>query len=315
MNVSFSVVIPLYNKANHIVAALESVMAQTHTDWECVVVDDGSTDGGAELVENLGDLRIRCIRQANAGAGAARNRGAKEARYPYLAFLDGDDLWKPNHLAILAQLIERFPEAVLYFTYYHFLKPHRELPARWAFLPDEHQGLVPNYFRSVLHGDQLAMTSGACVPRSSFEAVGGYPENERTYQDQSLWAKLALHGPLAFSREQTAWYKLDTEHMLTAPRAIEAAVPFIGNLEKALKENRIPAEWEEDVRGLIASNLLGHAGSNVLAGRSDLAKRFLRDPRTALFPKRRMFWRLMAALPRGLARAIFSWNQNRKGVR
>jgi glycosyltransferase involved in cell wall biosynthesis len=91
-----SVIVPLFNKAKYIERALRSITAQALSDFEVIVVDDGSTDGGARIAESHPDPRFRLIRQPNAGPGAARNHGAAEARAPYLAFLDADDAWRSH---------------------------------------------------------------------------------------------------------------------------------------------------------------------------------------------------------------------------
>jgi len=83
-----SIIIPLYNKGKYIARALDSVFAQTYQDFEAIVVDDGSTDYGPDIVRKHDDPRLRLIQQANAGPGSARNRGIKETTAPYLAFLD-----------------------------------------------------------------------------------------------------------------------------------------------------------------------------------------------------------------------------------
>ncbi len=315
MNISFSIIIPLYNKENHILEALSSVQAQQYDRWECIVVNDGSTDDSALKVKSIKDKRIRCIDQENQGVSSARNNGARAATYEYLAFLDADDRWEPWHLETLAELIQEYPQALLYFTYYHFERNGKSLPARWHALPEPSSGLVPSYFRSILQGDQLAMSSAAAISRETFNQIGGFPVDQRTYEDQSLWADLAMRGLIAYSKKLTAYYRLDTEEMLTTPRPLSQETPFITKLQKALDQNEIREEWRDDVQGIIASNLLGHAGTNVLASRPDLALKFLADPRTARFPKRRFLWWVMASLPSGFVKYIFRWNQNRKGVR
>lgn len=107
-----SVVIPLYNKAHTIVATLATVMAQSYTNFEVIVVNDGSTDGGAELIKNsFNDNRIRIINQKNRGPSAARNRGIIEACGEWVAFLDGDDRWHVDYLSTIVKASLQFPDA------------------------------------------------------------------------------------------------------------------------------------------------------------------------------------------------------------
>ena len=98
-NPAVSVVIPLYNKAAYVRRAINSVFDQSFDDLEIIVVDDGSTDGGGEVVAAIEDPRLRLIRQANAGVAAARNVAVGAARGRWVAFLDADDTWRPDRLA------------------------------------------------------------------------------------------------------------------------------------------------------------------------------------------------------------------------
>lgn len=101
----FSVVIPLYNRADIVGDTIRSVQAQDWQDLEIVVVDDGSRDNPAAVIDAIGDPRVRYIRQENGGGGAARNRGIEEARGRYIAFLDSDDLFLPGKLSIMAEAL------------------------------------------------------------------------------------------------------------------------------------------------------------------------------------------------------------------
>src|SRR5262252_3345733 len=108
-----SVLIPLYNKERWIKRALDSIACQTLTDFEVIVVDDGSTDGGSDVVANYKDPRVRMVHQPNAGPGSARNRGIAEARGELLAFLDADDEWFPNYLQDSIQFLEGLSQEVV----------------------------------------------------------------------------------------------------------------------------------------------------------------------------------------------------------
>lgn len=105
-----SVIIPLYNKGRYIKRALDSVFTQTFGDFEVIVVDDGSTDNGPEIVGKYTDTRLHMIHQENAGPGAARNRGIGESTAPYITFLDADDEWLPDFLKDSVSILETHHE-------------------------------------------------------------------------------------------------------------------------------------------------------------------------------------------------------------
>jgi glycosyltransferase involved in cell wall biosynthesis len=110
-----SVVIPLYNKAHTIVSTLTTVMEQTFTNFEVVIINDGSCDSSVAVIdEHFKDNRIRIINQENAGVSAARNRGVAESRFDYIAFLDGDDEWLPDYLSKMKNAIELFPASEMF---------------------------------------------------------------------------------------------------------------------------------------------------------------------------------------------------------
>lgn len=130
----FSVVIPVFNRARKLRTALESVLAQTEQDFEVLVIDDGSSDDPASVVAAIADPRMRCVRQENRGAGAARNHGIDLARGRFVAFLDSDDRFLPDHLATMRRLLNETtntagyaPMVVERGTGISFIKPPRAL--------------------------------------------------------------------------------------------------------------------------------------------------------------------------------------------
>ncbi len=110
----FSVVIPVYNRADTLKAALDSVLGQSEQDFEIIVVDDGSKDDPKSVVDRIGDPRIHCLRQENKGGGAARNTGIDLARGRFIAFLDSDDRFLPHHLKDSRSLLEGTRDTVAY---------------------------------------------------------------------------------------------------------------------------------------------------------------------------------------------------------
>ncbi len=111
-----SIVVPAYNAAGVIAATIQSVLASTFTDFELIVLDDGSTDGTAEVVRSFNDPRIRLTRHANRGMSATRNAGLRMSRSEFVALLDADDVWHPEKLALQVALLEQHPEVDLCFT-------------------------------------------------------------------------------------------------------------------------------------------------------------------------------------------------------
>ena len=109
-----TVVIPLYNKAHTIKDTLNTVLNQTYSEYEIIIVNDGSTDNGVQIIkDNFNDKRIRIINQKNFGVSVARNRGIKEAKYNYIALLDADDNWHPDYLSIMQDAINKYPNSSL----------------------------------------------------------------------------------------------------------------------------------------------------------------------------------------------------------
>ena len=201
MAVRFSIIIPLYNKAQYIQTALESVFAQTYKEWECIVVDDGSTDNSLDAARAFNDGRLKILSQAHAGVAAARNKGVKASNNEYICFLDADDWWEPTYLQEMAQLIGAFPDAGLYATNYIYFKPGKTHVA--LHLPT---GLI-NYPAAYLQSEAMPVWTGAsCLPRSVFDEMGGFLEEVCLGEDFLLWAKIALHKPVAFGEKPLAFY-------------------------------------------------------------------------------------------------------------
>lgn len=234
MKPRFSVIVPLYNKAPYVWKALESIYAQTYKDFECIVVDDGSTDGSLDVVRDfipndrmsranalnepltLNDNRFKIKSQANAGVAAARNNGIAKSRGEYVCFLDADDWWEPKMLEEMDKLIKEYPDAGIYCSNYVYYKPGKTHVA--LNLP---RGYM-NYPEAYLQGSMPVWTGAACLPRKVFDEMGGFPKGIKLGEDFLLWAKTALHYPVAFCEKPLAYYNNSVPANLRATRNMHA---------------------------------------------------------------------------------------------
>lgn len=207
----FSVIMPLYNKAPYVRKGVESVVGQTCDNWELTVVDDGSTDGGGDIVSAIADPRIRLVRQENAGVGAARNRGVAESTSPYICFLDADDWWEPTFLEEMACLIERHPDAGIYGTSYWIVKNGRKRLAPIGVEEGFTEGEI-NYCQVYARMLCMPLTSiTVCIPRRVFDEAGGFPTDVRLGEDFLLWLRVALKHKVVLLNKQLANYNQDVD--------------------------------------------------------------------------------------------------------
>lgn len=209
----FSVVIPLYNKQSHIKETIETVIAQTFQDFELIVINDGSKDDSAEVVESIKDSRIKLINQENAGVSVARNRGIKEAKAEYIAFLDGDDLWKENHLEVIYRLICKFPDAGMFSTAYELKQNNKIQSLHFEGLVEkDFDGIIPDYFKTLAFGDNPTWSSVVVIKKEGFNKVGGFPKGVRMGEDLDTWIRIGINYQVCFSSTVTAQYNLEADN-------------------------------------------------------------------------------------------------------
>lgn len=199
----FSVVVPLYNKAPHIAKAIESVLNQTVSPVQLIVVDDGSTDNGSDIVERYAAEGVQLVRQTNQGESAARNAGVHLCTMPYIAFLDADDWWFPNHLEVLSNLASRFPGSSMFSTSHLIQRDGRSYRANNG-LEEGVISEVPDFFCEYANGLSLINSSTACVLKETLLEVGGFPVGVRRGPDVMTWIKIALKYKVAHANIPTA---------------------------------------------------------------------------------------------------------------
>lgn len=199
-----SVIIPAYNAAATIYDTIASVLAQTFTDFEVIVVDDGSTDRTAELAVSTGDPRIRLIGTENGGVSRARNRGISEARGELIAFLDADDIWLPRKLSCQVRVLEAKPEVGLCVTRATRIdttsRPIGEV--RTVHDSDDFTATL------LLESSSVGMISSALVRRSALNSVGGFQPGQRQCEDWDMWLRLSLVTGISMLPEHLLWRRI-----------------------------------------------------------------------------------------------------------
>ena len=247
-----SVVIPLYNKQNAIAATLQSVLSQTYTNYEIIVVDDGSTDGSADVAEAIlqecmvygVECKGKVIRKANGGVSSARNRGIQEAKYDYIALLDGDDLWDEHYLEEQVKLIEDFPEAKMWginFAEMSNGKLIRKLPTG---LPNDYRGYVEDYFQMLGRMSDLYCSSSVVIERAIFDKVGYFDERIKYAEDNDMWFRVIALYPVAFYDKYMAFYQFDAENRaLNKPITLKYFLPYYVDKYRDFKDNRVFYTW------------------------------------------------------------------------
>ncbi len=217
-----SVVIPCFNVAPYLAAALDCVLAQTFQDFEVILVDDGSTDNTLAIMQAYAarDNRIQVTAlHKNQGILAARNTSMKEARGQYVAMLDGDDLWTPDALAARYAIAARFPDADVVATDFAWFTdtlpvkpigqvgqgPRARLAFASCFTTDEPL-LIREPFE-LMATTHFAWTGATLVRRAAMSAIGNFVPDFTGPEDTLLWLRLAQRGVFVFSPKITAFYR------------------------------------------------------------------------------------------------------------
>ena len=266
-----SVVVPTYNRAYCICRAIDSVRAQTYSNWEIVIVDDGSKDDTAAVISSKygDDSRVRYIYQENTGVTGARNKGIRETRGDYVAFLDSDDFWKPWKLETQVACFKRFPEVGMVFTEfeavdadgkvvierglkliyeaYNYFQPSESL-WRTSFALSDIVNLgdqvepgarvfVGNIYVPMLRGN-LVHTSTSMSSRARIEKVGGFDEGLAVSgEDYDFHFRTCKYGDVCFIDAQSTEYQLEFDDRLSQYK-MKLAENFLKSVQKAVERER-----------------------------------------------------------------------------
>lgn len=234
----FTVIIPLYNKEKYIENAIKSVLNQTFTDYNLVIVNDCSTDKSVEIASKYISNTVEIIHhKKNAGLAAARNSGIKKANSNYITFLDADDLWKPTFLESIFQLIQNFPEARIFGTNYEEV---------WdAVIKNPRNGseILPINFTGYINFFKINVKQGiynhgsVCFHKEVYENVGFYNEKINFSEDLDFNIRANYNFKLAYTNSIQMRYFMQTENQLTQSSLLNKTIPDFDTYENWAKTN------------------------------------------------------------------------------
>ncbi len=272
-----SVIIPLYNKAEYVSRALDSILSQSFDDFELIVVDDGSTDGSPDVVRGYQDRRLRLIQQENAGPGAARNRGVKEAQGTYVAFLDADDEWMPDYLKRSYETLQQHPECDVCVS-------SRTIKAEGKVIHSVEciSGLIGRDYsgawqltssisdRELEHIIRAFQPGSVFMSRQLYLDLGGYSEVNHFGEDWHLWIRLFLSYRIYFLAENLAIVNSDVKGICSQGLLKNPVQAYY------IEADIIRQECPPDKRGLLerfyAIHALREAHLRAAAGNFSVAK-------------------------------------------
>ncbi len=207
----FSIIIPVYNKETFLENTIKSVLQQSFTDFELIVINDGSTDNSESKIKSFSDPRIKYLKKENGGVSTARNLGIETAAASYITFIDADDYWYPNFLEEMVSSIEQFPDQHIFSAAIEVETEKTVFPAQYSIVKEKEKEVV-NYFDASMKTTAIC-TSCAVFHKSVFEKVGNFDVDIRSGQDTDMWIRIGLRYPIVFSWKILARYVYDAQSL------------------------------------------------------------------------------------------------------
>jgi glycosyltransferase involved in cell wall biosynthesis len=282
-DVRIAAIIPLYNGALYITRSLESVLNQTLPPTEIIVVDDGSTDNGPEIVEKLAQEHpIKLLRKPNGGQASARNFGIANSNCDLIALLDQDDLWYSNHLQMLIKpfLRPRIVELGWVYSNLDEIDVQGRLIARSVLRLQEDIQHPKRDLRGCLSTDMFVLPSASLMSRRAFDAVGGFDERLRGYEDDDLFLRMfrAGYDNVFLNRALSQWRVFSGSASFSARMAISRMLYFRKLLAEFPDEPDQGRFWGRDILApRFFPQLIGEFTSAVRRRDSEVVRTSLED--------------------------------------
>ncbi len=254
----FTVIIPLYNKENFVENTLKSIINQTFTNYEVLIVDDCSTDASVTKIQTYLSDKIRIISHSkNSGLSASRNTGIRNAAAQYVTFLDADDTWKPTLLESFYNMIQQFPEDAIFATNYVEIYENGDsiLPKNsTSDLKPNATILIKDFFkRNRQQG--FFIHSGICLNKKVYDEVGFYNETINFAEDLDFNIRAFNKYNLVYTTNRLVNYTMYSENQLTNSSIFGKTIPDYDQYEVLTKENPDLKSYLDFERYVIAKHL------------------------------------------------------------
>lgn len=216
--VTISVVIPAYNAERTILETIESVQQQTFSDFEIIVINDGSTDRTVEILQNVKDQRLKIFHYKNGGLCVARNRGLSHATGEFIAFLDADDLWTTDKLELQLAALQKHPEAGLAYSWTYYLDEQTKVTytgVRTFFEGNVQPKLLVNNF--------IASGSNPLIRKQATDSVGGFDSACAGCADWDYWLRISACWTFVVVPKHQVFYRQSLGAMSSKVKAMEEA--------------------------------------------------------------------------------------------
>ncbi|WP_447045822.1 glycosyltransferase family A protein [Vreelandella sp. H-I2] len=233
----FSVIIPVHNKKEHVVAAIESVLAQTYHAYELILIDDCSTDGSLELILPYESDRIKIYKRDIPGPGgyAARNLGVEKANYQWITFLDADDVWYSNHLQTAYELIHKYQQV----SFYSFSRDKIFKNEKNNFSHAQEEQIDCDVALERFSHKDIFHTNAVVIDKDLFIDTGGFPAGQcKRGGDSDLWLRLLLScSSIVVSPVITSCYALDNSGVIYGKSKVEKQHPVQKTVMRFIEKN------------------------------------------------------------------------------
>ncbi len=285
-----TVLMPAYNAERYIAQAIESVLAQTYTNFEFVIINDGSTDNTGAIINNYKDERIVVVNQPNLGVAAALNAGLKYATAPYICRFDADDVCYPDRLEKQIRFLQENPDYILVGSDVDYILENDDFLFNFKCIAHSHEEILKKlyFYCPFVH-------PAVMYKKESILQAGGYPDNAHNFEDYLLWTKLAGLGKLCNLPEPLIKYRLNSTSVTIDEKWRGRRFRYLKR--KAVKRGSITTAESDELLAIIKNQnvrKIRQSAYHALCG-----KKFLTDnyqPQTS----RSHFWEAIKIYPQRL---------------